>query len=243
MSQRTFSLATLAVLGVAATIAGTPPASAADLDLDAGYASIPPVAQQKVEFGSGWYIRGDMAVEQGYSVETSQQPNSIVTEFGFQRNHALGYDFSLGGGYAFTNSFRSDITADIHQPSSSNGPAFCYNSANLTCQIAGSFRNYDALINGYYDFGPWGIVSPYVGAGAGVAFGELKNTLSGGSSTYAANLGYHNLAFALMAGISLDVFAHTKLDFGYRYLNSGRLYGVNLYNHELRAGLRYMIDN
>ena len=246
MSHRKSSLSLLAVVGVVGLLAEAPHARAADLDLDPGYAGIPvaSAAEQKVEFGSGWYVRGDMGVEQGYSFSTNQPPNSVVTEFGFQRNHALGYDFTLGGGYAFTNSLRSDITADIHQPSSASGPSFCYDSTAYTCELAGSFRNYDALINGYYDFGPWGIVSPYVGAGVGVAFGELKNTLTGGSGgAYGANIGYHNLAFALMAGITLDVYAHTKLDIGYRYLNSGRFDGVNLYNHELRAGLRYMIDN
>ncbi len=46
-----------------------------------------------------------------------------------------------------------------------------------------------------------------------------------------------------MAGLSFDVFPHTKLDIGYRYLNLGTVQNVRLDAHEARAGLRYMIDN
>jgi opacity protein-like surface antigen len=48
-----------------------------------------------------------------------------------------------------------------------------------------------------------------------------------------------------MAGFSVDVFDHTKLDIGYRYLNQGSVPGGTgvLSSQEVRAGLRYMVDN
>ena len=63
---------------------------------------------------------------------------------------------------------------------------------------------------------------------------------------------YRNFAWALMAGLTYDVNANAKLDIGYRYLNSGT-YGVRAPvsgavtkrtadSHEVRVGIRYMID-
>ena len=73
--------------------------------------------------------------------------------------------------------------------------------------------------------------------------GRIRNTLTGLASNYGGNVGYHTFAFALMAGVAIDVFDHTKLDIGYRYLNDGRFQGATMYYHQVRAGLRYMIDN
>lgn len=61
------------------------------------------------------------------------------------------------------------------------------------------------------------------------------------------------LAWALMAGVAYDLTAHAKLDVGYRYLNMGKVTGVaaaaggpvqaqNTNSHEVRIGLRYVID-
>ncbi len=67
-----------------------------------------------------------------------------------------------------------------------------------------------------------------------------------------------NLAWALMAGFSYEVFPHAFLDVGYRYLNlgnysfysnpadvtapSGMTASAPSHVHEIRFGLRYMID-
>lgn len=63
----------------------------------------------------------------------------------------------------------------------------------------------------------------------------------------------NQLAWALMAGVAVDVGSSFALDLGYRYLNIGdassipdvlgnsvRFKDLNL--HEFRVGLRYMID-
>ena len=46
-----------------------------------------------------------------------------------------------------------------------------------------------------------------------------------------------------MAGFAVQVFDHTKVDIGYRYLSQGRVLGTNLTTNEVRAGIRYSIDN
>ncbi|MBI3275324.1 MAG: porin family protein, partial [Methylocystis sp.] len=58
-------------------------------------------------------------------------------------------------------------------------------------------------------------------------------------------------AFAFMGGVSYDVTDHFKLDVGYRWLNLGTITGADSFGnpvkrrldiHQLRAGVRYVID-
>ena len=148
---------------------------------------------------------------------------------------------------------------DYTQPNYANG--------GCTGNYRASLRSYDVLINGYVDLGTWYRITPYVGAGVGVSFGHYQT-----SSTYVQANGspyqvsftdpqfgqsyyfnydrsqsgtYYNFAWALMAGFAVDVYDHTKLDIGYRYLNLGSIPGVSgkLTSNEVRAGVRYMIDN
>lgn len=243
MSYNTAKGLVVAGLALVSLAGATSSSSAADLDPGYGDAP-PPAAEQKVEFGSGWYIRGDIAATPAYQVEGYQPPNSRIFYSGINSTSRAGYDLSLGGGYAMTNSFRGDIIADFHQPTSVNNPAaYCYNSSSNACSTSAKFTSYDALINGYYDFGPWGFVHPYVGAGVGVAFGNFNASLTGGGTNYGASSSYHNLAWALMAGVAFDVYDHTKIDVGYRYLDNGTVAGTHLQHHEVRAGVRYMLDD
>ena len=138
-------------------------------------------------------------------------------------------------------------------------------SANCTPSLNASLKSYATLINGYVDFGTWYRITPYVGAGVGLSFGHasasatyiqnngvpyqvsytdaLSNTSVYQNWNRSRSLEYYNLAFALMGGIAIDVYSHTKLDIGYRYLHLGNVLGAELTTQEVRAGLRYMIDN
>ena len=140
-------------------------------------------------------------------------------------------------------------------------------TGDCTGNYSAKLSSYDVLVNGYFDLGTWYRVTPYVGAGVGVSFGHYQTT-----STYVQGNGvpyhitysdpkfnsttspnfdrtssgtYYNFAWALMGGFSVDVYDHTKLDIGYRYLNLGSIPGVSgtLTSQEVRAGIRYMIDN
>ena len=276
-------------LAFAAAISGaTLPISVAHgADLDYNYGE-PPPPETKVEFGSGWYVRGDIAATRMEEAQPSAvsfdttNPTTIPVApgLGFSSGHDVGYTASLGAGYQISRWFRTDLMFDFHQPVRSS-----YTGAPLTCpggfnafgmlgqegcspHYSGALNQYDVLINGYVDLGTWYSVTPYVGAGVGMAFGHysssVKFTQSDGSSyniyptdpttntTYhedfdASRSGtYYNLAFAFMAGFAIDVYDHTKLDVSYRYLNTGRLPGStsgSMYENEVRVGLRYMIDN
>jgi opacity protein-like surface antigen len=100
------------------------------------------------------------------------------------------------------------------------------------------------LVNGYVDLGTWYGVTPYAGAGAGVAFNKFKDyqvevtcltTACGGPAAGAfalgpqpvATLGEEELkasfAWALMGGVAVDVGGGFQIDAGYRYVNLGEV--------------------
>ncbi len=301
-------------LGVFALVAGSTLARAADLDTP--YVGSQQFPDDKVEFGSGWYIRGDMGVTHNQKIGISDVPSfqtnvydssgAIVTDsagiaryngsvnpqapsLGLSTSSNLGYTASLGGGYKFNNWLRGDVVADFHQPLSSNqvgkshecliGYSPIKNAAGVvtdeskittscTPQTTGRLDSYSILANAYVDLGTWYNVTPYVGAGAGLSFGHYqassKWTQPDNSSydlTFADQVSttinyhvnwdrhasgmYYNFAWAAMAGVAIDVYDHTKLDIGYRYLNLGKINGLTgtLTSQEVHAGVRYMIDD
>jgi len=248
MSSRKFSFSTAAAVIFAAAVLGPAHTFAADLDpaLEDAPQVIPQqlIPQTNVVFGSGWYVRGDVAATDDYDVVLGR-PTLRTFSDGVRSTQSPTYNFSLGGGYAFTNHFRADLLADFFHPSQNHlAPQKCLPpSTSNACELVGTFNHYDALANGYYDIGTWSIVTPYIGVGAGVGFGNVQASIIGGRTTAGGYIGYHNFAFAGMAGLSFDVYPHVKVDVGYRYVNNGKVAGTEIYNHEVRAGLRYMIDN
>lgn len=132
------------------------------------------------------------------------------------------------------------------------------------------------LLNGYWDLMQRGHLTPYIGAGIGFSLNENERSMSGSEQdcalgppeTCAAGTTYSgrvksvttSLAAALMAGVSYNIAANTKLDLNYRYLYVGG-YDVNMninsnigtttasslkigdqHEHQIRAGLRWDIN-
>ena len=138
-------------------------------------------------------------------------------------------------------------------------------TATCTPDLQATLKSYDVLINGYLDLGTWYSLTPYVGAGVGLSFGyaasssryvqnngvpyQVSYVDSINNATYYQNWDraqskqYYNFAFAFVGGVAYDIFPHTKLDVGYRYTHLGSILGTNVATQEVRAGLRYMIDN
>lgn len=245
---------------VAATLATAAlPASALAADLDSLFVASPPSSMptEPVEFGTGWYLRGDVAFARDSLPNVD--PDGLFPANSSPHNT---YSLGLGGGYKFTNWFRTDVTLDYRQPESA------YNPITFTNANGG---RWDVLANGYIDFGDWlgnwyG-VQPYIGAGVGAAWGYTKITTSdpavpctgGGATQCFVNHIPASLAWALMAGFAVPIFPHAYIDVGYRYLDLGNYSffdsglwsqlsgnGVTAASHsrvnEFRVGFRYMID-
>jgi opacity protein-like surface antigen len=214
-----------------------------------------------VELGTGWYLRGDV----GYVdyVEPKDGRGSIINE-AFDRTR-LDETWSAGAGfgYKFLNWFRADVTVDHRFAADFEGISAL--GGGDSRRDWGRLDSTTGLVNAYLDLGNWYGVTPYVGAGIGVAMNHLQDyrvrvtclTVDCGPvgdqplvelrprRTY-------DLAWALMGGVTVDVGAGFQVDVGYRYANLGEASirdgdtatrSKDIEAHEVRLGLRYMIDN
>jgi opacity protein-like surface antigen len=248
-----------------------------------------PLPPAVAEF-SGWYLRGDIGV--GINATTPSLINSpdpiAIAAAGYYNgtptesfnNSTISSSamFDLGVGYQVNNWFRFDVTGE-YRGGSHFQSQYVLNDAGNTgtgpSQLADFYRgdisSWVGLVNGYADLGTWSGITPYVGAGVGLA----RNTLSGmtdqgqvtiGGATspsggYFSDGSQTNFAWALMAGLDFNVTQNLKLEIGYRYLNLGKFTsggsncltscngGVPNYvkstntlaSNDVRVGLRWMI--
>ncbi|WAJ27064.1 outer membrane protein [Antarcticirhabdus aurantiaca] len=160
--------------------------------------------------------------------------------------------FGLGAGYRFNDTLRADVTVDYmkHDVKGTTDCAYPVEIGyNLSPVKGGCKFNDDAdakiwttMANVYADIGRFGVVRPYVGAGAGFAhvkYGDMRNEISCGDQpgcfgreTY---VGYHKgesswrFAASLMAGASVDITDNLIFDAGYRYtrIEDGDAFGYD----------------
>ena len=185
--------------------------------------------------------------------------------------------FTLGGalavGYDFYPRMNLPIRAEIEFAMRGNNEFSDDESHNLqtpygSVTINQGFRvRYNAstlLTNFYWDFHNDSAFTPYVMAGAGLAFINAKYEyninvpeMMGGRSSEgrSMNKNFTNFAWALGAGCAYNINENFAVDLGYRYLNLGqvktdttaRAAGFNVTgeaesfanNHEIMLGLRY----
>jgi opacity protein-like surface antigen len=239
-----------------------------------------------VEFASGWYVRGDIA----YAQETFPKISSLATfdptlspAFAINQSQSSLNSFSTGAGmgYKVNNWFRTDLVLDYRSPVQAGvtGPSVrCITAVDLQGNITGTdictshlnsaFHRWDSLANGYIDLATWQGFTPYVGAGAGISWARIKQsvtrTQTNGLPYVVSTNGFffdldrslgtqtYRFAWALMAGLSVAVAEHVQLDAGYRFLNLGTVSGISAVTgaqttqrviaNEIRGGLRYTID-
>lgn len=229
------------------------PARAADLD--SLFDATPPEAMptQPVEFGTGWYIRGDLA----YANDSVPPLAPGLTKF-LSAARQPNFNADLGFGYKFNNWFRGDVTLDYWQPISASGQGasqrcvtqvttinnFPVDTAfdDCTPSYHSSIRRWDVLTNAYADLGTWYGFTPYVGAGVGLSITRISSAvnwyMSNGLPYQVSTDGFffnldrssslmrYQFAWALMAGVSYPIMDHLLLDVGYRYINLGTLPGI-----------------
>lgn len=179
-------------------------ASAADM---AAPAQLPaPAAEPMVEWGSGWYLRGDLGVSDDKRDPMMRMPGTITSAD--KGGTGLGGD--IGFGYQFSSMFRSDVTAGIRRrsvqnlassdncqigtnPVVANGVVTGTTPITDSCTATGrtGINRYPLLVNAYVDLGSFGGLHPYVGAGVGAAILRMKynrhELRSDGMTTYDVN--------------------------------------------------------
>ncbi len=208
-------------------------------------------------------ITTSQAIERGPRIEDSHR-------FGYVADLGAGYSFNPWFRADVVADFNEPVNSSVYGPSFQCQTGYRkvtfqprFGGCNGTFQA--DLQSYDVLLNGYIDLGTYyNIVTPYVGGGVGLSFGhdDTQSHFYDGRGAYAITVTnprtsrstalnfdsstsaqYYKPAFALMAGLAFQVYDHTKIDIGYRYLNLGTVLGTTIQKQEVRAGLRYMIDN
>jgi opacity protein-like surface antigen len=277
-------------------------AMAADMQMPPPVAA--PISQERLEFGTGWYLRGDISWTREKSPVLFPTPAPGPT---LNLKNQNGWALGIGAGYKLNNWFRTDLTFDYYKQLSVNTRSAnftCYDAINPVNDIngnvvalhaqenscysrtAGQVSRAVALWNGYIDLGTWSGITPYVGAGLGMSFGRAKSSsnwyFAANDAIYnptlvlpnpspipelwleangnpiarpitafgpqnrrtALDRKNYNFAYAFMTGIAYDVSPNAKIDFGYRFVNLGKLGAATKATtiNEYRIGFRYMID-
>ena len=260
----------LSVAALAAIFAA--PVSAADLGgsmKDGGYRNEPvyaapargPVGNCYFRTDTGYSWSKDPSIKwhvdnsatggvSGEQVTHTSMDNSWLGEAGF----------GCGSG---SRGIRGEFMLGYHGKRDIQGEPLYYAGPGPLAQPAGvdplhtSVTTYTAMFNAYKDIGSFGGVTPYVGAGVGLAYNRLEETYFTGNPFLLGRIQKNDdLAFAwsLMTGIGYQLSDRAVLDVGYRYLDTGKATSGNvddrrnfnprvriddLAAHEIKVGIRY----
>ncbi len=194
----------------------------------------------------------------GSSVNDTSMENSWLGEAGFgcgSGSYGIRGELMLGyrgdrkidgapGDYTITNDHSASGTGVIVDPT-------------VVDPLHNSVKTYTLMANIYKDLGKFGNVTPYVGAGVGVAYNQLSETYFTGTTTLPNRIAGDNdlsLAWSLMAGIGYQISDRAIVDVGYRYIDMGKISSQrhdntgninprvvvdDLAAHEFKIGLRY----
>ncbi|MGH6811292.1 MAG: outer membrane protein [Methylocella sp.] len=237
------------------------PAAGADFGQPFSGLAAPVPLDDRMEFASNWYVRGDLA----YAQETYPRLSPDST-FGSSPSVLNTYSAGIGGGYKVNNYFRTDLILDYRSQVHAVGtsatpcdvvlPSVITGLPTLTPEICnGHFdseiHRWDLLANGYFDLGTWDGFTPYIGAGAGVSWARINQSVNftfGNGLRCRASCGFptqpvgtfiftdfdnsqsamsYRFAWAVMAGVSIAMTDRALLDVGYRYLDLGSITGLS----------------
>ncbi|WP_158554819.1 outer membrane protein [Methylovirgula sp. 4M-Z18] len=229
---------------------------------------------------SGWYLRGDLGLDASSNARFKLARNPLnnagagATFTDRNRSHGQSFLAGLGLGYQYNDWLRFDVTAEMHGDaklstkymlSDPTGRAFGQPAATLlTGAHDAKLSSTVGLANAYFDVLTWHGLTPYIGAGLGLAnvrlsHGSDRGTLTGANGV-AAPVSFNtlggtktNFAWALMTGVSCDLAPNVKLDLSYRYLDIGsapkgrssnglfRVSSAHVGEQDIRLGVRWML--
>ena len=218
---------------------------------------------------SGWYLRGDIGMtNQGLkrldNISFAGAPAfTWLDKGGFDS----GILFGLGIGYHYNSWLRFDLTGEYRGKTAFRALDQFFNigmGATNTNDYTGSKSEWLFLLNAYADLGTWWCLTPFVGAGVGLANVRIDhfrdtNVIAGGGG-WAPPASKWNFAWALHAGLAYKVTPNFTVELAYRYVHIGdgltgdliNLNGTNpvpnnpmhfkgLYSHDLKLGMRWML--
>jgi opacity protein-like surface antigen len=151
----------------------------------------PELPEEAVEWGSNWYLRGDVGIQQVHVP-------SLSAYFAPLANQTL-VSGGLGGGYQFNDWLRADVTIDrsVFRKAAVTGQYWCpYQMVGLNDPVSGApvgvlanpndtcsqysqatLSRTSVLANAYLDLGHFWGFTPYVGAGVGMTYGSASSSV------------------------------------------------------------------
>jgi opacity protein-like surface antigen len=188
---------------------------------------------QADDFG-GWYLRGDIGTT-NQNVKFVDTGTPSYENRGFEASSSTL--FGLGVGYQFNNWFRADVTGQFRGKASLQGATNIFYSPTtiVSDNYTGNKSEYLVMANAYVDLGTWWCVTPFIGAGVGVAninvsgFKDLGSSYNpvnyplvlNNSATYYDSVSKWNVAWALHAGLAYKVTNNVTLELAYSYVDMG----------------------
>ena len=188
---------------------------------------------------SGFTLRVDagVAITNATKLRSTYGDGATLASLGvIEASFGDPFVLGLGVGYQFNPWLRADVTGEYRQsvhyhasstyqlvgaaPCPTGGIPFCGNDATAAAKT-GLF-----LANGYIDLGDWAGVTPYIGAGVGVAAYQISAMKDqafypADAFSFAPKASGSNFAWSLTAGASYHLSANLVLDLSYRYVNMG----------------------
>ena len=232
----------------------------------------PPPMPAPVEFGGGWYLRGDVGVGSlDFKETTASDRSSPAVPYVYKTiddqvsdqvfvGAGIGYQFNPWLRFDATGEYRTKAEWRFAAEDKTFGGTGGYNVTT------GKFSSIVGLANAYFDLGTWHGITPFIGAGVGLAHHMFDSVTDVGHGAYIGGFGSGgshdktNLAWALHAGLGYDVSPNLKLEVAYRYLNMGdvesgtvrclpscggdlkTVYKLKeLESHDFKIGMRWML--
>ncbi len=182
-------------------------------------------------YGGDWYLKGFFGISnqqaEGFNNDIiSGNPGAFtIVTHEFDSAPFVG----LGVGIRHNDWLRFDATGEYRARSNFKGLDYftgCgLGTGTCTNEYMGHKSEWLFLANAYWDIGEIRGITPYVGAGIGVANVNLDNFQDinqiAGAIHWARDGSEWNFAWALHAGLAYEVTQDLTLDVGYRYVNMG----------------------
>jgi opacity protein-like surface antigen len=238
-----------------AALAVSPLAQAVAADYDAPLYIEEAPEYVPVEVGSGWYLRGDVSYNFGDPFRNRDWGGPTVVDETYDDSHSA-VSGSAGFGYHFSDYLRGDLNLGFL---SSNDQNLSYAVEDVS-DTSASVENtvWTGMANAYVDLGTYVGITPYLGAGLGIAYAERKQAFSVDYVDATPDIDQHDnknqvtWAYSLNAGASYLISQNVSVDLGYSYFSAPALEhstirdgepeivkGMNI--HQLKVGLRYDI--
>ncbi|WP_262296432.1 outer membrane protein [Microvirga sesbaniae] len=212
------------------------------------------------ETSRGWYLRGTLGYVGYKHPEADVATQPVTGDLSRERLDPAAV-VGAGVGYRFNANVRAEMTLDHTFDARFKGAVLAPGPGTTSLADSGRFQSSTIMANGYLDFRPVMGVTPYVGAGIGVAHNVLSDQVltiddpqtGVGDSQSIAGGDNFSLAWALMAGVGYQLSSNVTFDLGYRYVSLGDVKTRTFDNgaglemesigaHEVRVGVRYTFD-